>query len=117
MDATQAYIEDLDLMKEMDTALDQWRTGKMEAFLTTCQTLAQRYHNPYLNEWQYEDWIIERRNEIRMKWQKVLFHYVNVLVNQDRFQEAQLILENAIQVGLVAEEMDQQFLWKKERNS
>ncbi len=117
LDASQAYIEDLDLMKEMDTALDQWRTGKTEAFLTTCQTLAQLYHNPYLNEWQYEDWIIERRNEIRMKWQKVLFHYVNALVNQDRFQEAQLILASAIQIGLVEEEMDQQFLWKHGRKT
>lgn len=117
LDASQAHIEDFALTKEMDTALEQWRTGKTEAFLTTCQTLAQLYHNPYLNEWHYEDWVIERRNEIRLKWQKVLFHYVNVLVNQDRFQEAQLILASAIQIGLVAEEMDQQFIWKHERKS
>jgi two-component SAPR family response regulator len=117
LDATQARIEDLTLTKEMDIALEQWQAGKTEAFLTTCQALAQMYHNPYLNEWQYEDWITDRRNEIRMKWQKILFHYVNVLVNQDRFQEAQLILASAIQIGLVAEEMDQQFLWKHEGKS
>ena len=117
LDATQARIEDLTLTKEMDNALKEWQAGKTEAFLTACQALAQLYHNPYLNEWQYEDWIINRRNEIRMKWQKILFHYVNVLVNQDRFQEAQLILASAIQIGLVAEEMDQQFLWKQERKS
>jgi two-component SAPR family response regulator len=117
LDASLAQIEDLALLKEIDRAMAQWEAGRTESFIATCHALTQIYHAPYLIEWQYEDWITERRTDIRMKWQKTLFHYVNVLVNQDKFQEAQQMLENATRMGLVEEEVNHDFLWRAKRKA
>ena len=79
--------------------------------LSVYRHFLELYKQPYLEEYLYEDWINEKRENLHKKWQRVLLEYVDKLVSNELFEEAAGAIHTAQLKDPENEELERKKSW------